>query len=553
MDALKSTKAKVEEIARVSGVAGLSIAVVNDGETVLQENFGYRDIASQEPVTSDTIFHIASLTKSFTGACINRLRATGKLTLDDLVANHLPEAANRDPVLAATLTIADLLGHRTGLQNADEIWLGAEGELLIHKNQIATAFKQLRPRSSLRTKFSYNNLCYALLGDIIEKVSGQPYHVFLKETILDPLGMSRTLVTKEGDRPAGMSREYSALDNGEQYQVPSPGTSADQSMGSALGLLSTTNDLVKYCKVLMRSWNEQLQQNAKENAGKASANSTAIFEDISWNFAPLQIMVRPAIREKSYAAGWARSQLPTTIDDMGINPGLVEQMPLLARGIDSRLAVWHHGSLVGALSFIMMLPETESAVVVLSNTLALNDTPDWIGELLVETLLDSPIRNDYVRLAYATANRTREKYAKLTKQIEEGRQAGGPTRSLGDYSGLYVGFGGIFSIEVVEANNKLEILFQGRESQRYQLRHHHSDTFTWFMTYNEQIKRARFPSYSRDLYFIHFKSENDHTIRALNWVHDAAISEGDDFIKSLESTYGTKEFVHVNGNLKAVL
>lgn len=526
--ALESKRANIQEICKISGVAGASLAVIDHGETVFQDNFGYRDLVEQQPVTSDTIFHIASLTKSFTGACIQKLRAQGRLELDDPIQKHLPEAKNADPTVAATATIADLLGHRTGLERADNIWLGSQGELLINRDQTAAVFNHLRPRASIRSHFYYNNICYAVLGEIIAKLTGRPYHTYLKETILDPLNMTRTVVTKDGGLPDNSSLAYSTLDDGKPYNVPLPGSSGSVAMGSAGGLLSSVNDLSKYCKALMRSWNSQTQG---KMADCGIEHETAVFDEVSWLFAPLQIMETPTFREKSYAAGWARSQLPTAVGDIGVNPGLVEAMPLLADGIDSRLALWHQGSLVGATCFAMLLPETESAVLVLTNTMAFNDAADWIGQLLVEALLDSPVQHDYIHLASVSADRALTKYAELSQKVEEGRVSGGPDRLLSDYVGLYVGFGGIFRIEVVEGENGLEMLFQGRKSQQYQLRHHHDDAFTWFMSWNEQVKRARFIGYSLEVYFIQFKGEEGRGVTSLNWVHDAAIPEGEDFVK----------------------
>ncbi|KAJ1670484.1 hypothetical protein EV182_008179, partial [Spiromyces aspiralis] len=230
-------------ICKISGVAGVSVVVIDHGETIFQENFGYRDVAKKEPVTSDTIFHIGSLTKGFTGACIDRLRAQGKLSLDDLVQKHLPDAKNCDPVVAATVTIADLLGHRTGLQRADHLWLGAAGEFLLDLDQTVAVFNALRPLASLRSRFCYNNTAYGILGEIIAKITGQPYHAYLKETILDPLGMTRTIVTKDDGLPEDSSLAYSTLDNGQPYNIPLPGISGSGVLGSAGGLLSSGNDL----------------------------------------------------------------------------------------------------------------------------------------------------------------------------------------------------------------------------------------------------------------------------------------------------------------------
>ena len=378
MDSLKSEVPKIQEIRNISGVAGLPIAVIDHGETVFQDNLGYRDLARKEPVTSDTIFHIASLTKSFTGACIDRLRDQRRLALQDPIQKHLPEAKSQDPGIAKTVTIADLLGHRTGLQKADFIWLGSDGELLINRDQTTAVFNHLRPQASLRSRFLYSDICYAMLGEIIIKVTGQPCHSYLKESILDPLDMTHTIVTKESGLPDDSSLAYSTLDNGEPYKVPLPGISASVAMGSSGGLLSTANDLAKYYKALMRSCCAQAQL---EKDFTRTEDKEAVFDDVSWLFAPLQIMQTPALPEKSYSAGWARSQLPTTVGDIGVNPGLVENMPLLAKHIRSRLPLWHQGSLVGATSFVMLLPETQSAVLVLTNTMALNDAADWIGQL----------------------------------------------------------------------------------------------------------------------------------------------------------------------------
>jgi hypothetical protein len=295
-------------------------------------------------------------------------------------------------------------------------------------------------------------------------------------------------------------------------------------MGSVGGLMSTANDLSKYYKALLQSWH-----------GQAQLKEGPFDKSISWLFAPLQIMQTPAFREKSYAAGWVRSQLPTTVGDVGVNPGLVTKMPVLADGIESRIALWHQGSLVGATSFVMLLPEMQSAVLVLTNTMAKNDAADWIGQLLIETLLDSPIRHDYVNLAALSAERAMEKYQELEEKIESGRTGGKLNRELGKYVSNYVGFGGIFSIQVVQGKSGLEILFQGRDSQRFQMNHHHDDTFTWFMGWDEQIKRARFISYQPSLYFIRFgthKGEQEvEKVTVLNWVNDASIPEGNDFIR----------------------
>jgi CubicO group peptidase (beta-lactamase class C family) len=222
---LKSKRWNIEEICRLSGVAGVTVTVIHHGETIFQDCLGYRNVAAKDPVTPDTICHIASLTKSFTGACIYQLQALGKLSIDDLITKHLPFAKSLDLVVASTATIADLLGHRTGLQKADNIWLGSDGQLLLTKDQTSAIFSHLQPQASLRSGFLYNNIGYAVLGEIISKVSGKPYHTYLEDNILAPLNMSRTLDTKDDDLPDNVSLAYSTLQSGEPYNIPLPGMS----------------------------------------------------------------------------------------------------------------------------------------------------------------------------------------------------------------------------------------------------------------------------------------------------------------------------------------
>ncbi|KAK0631412.1 beta-lactamase/transpeptidase-like protein [Immersiella caudata] len=526
--ALHPQISQIKQICEISGVAGVSVVVLDHGLRVFEQNIGYRDVANKEPVTSDTVFHVGSLTKAFTGVCINQMRSRGRLQFDDPIHKHLPEARSCDPAVASLATIADLLGHRIGLQKANELWLGADNEELFEEDQIWAVFRNLAPMVPFRSRFSYHNFGWALLGDIVTEVTGQAYHEYLKENILDPLGMDRTFVTKDHGLPDNTSLAYSTLDNGEPYNVPLFSGSSKTLMGPAGGLLSTTNDLAKWCKELMSAWQVQAH-------GGRCRKYEDVFGDISWLFAPLQILGRPTFRENSYAAGWARTLLPNGVGSLGANPDLVSKMPVLGEGINSpRLALWHQGSLTGATSFIMLLPDTESAVIVLTNTMAPNDAADWIGQLLAETLLDTPTRNDYVALASESADRALKLYSELSVRIEEGKTPGGPPRALDDYIGTYVGFGDLFSIVVRKAENGLEMLLQGRETQKYELHHHHDNTFTWFISWNEQIKRGRFINYQDGIYFVRFRvGHMSGGVVALNWAYEAGLPDGEEFLREV--------------------
>src|SRR5688500_16476939 len=111
-----SERQNIDQICIASGVAGASIVVLDHGKRVFEHNPGYRTLDTWDPVTADTVFPIGSLTKAFTGACISRLATQNKLNIDDCISEFDEDKAeNRHPDVASLGTIADLLGHRTGL------------------------------------------------------------------------------------------------------------------------------------------------------------------------------------------------------------------------------------------------------------------------------------------------------------------------------------------------------------------------------------------------------------------------------------------------------
>lgn len=167
---------------------GMAIGIVKGGELVYAAGHGVRDIETGEPVDPDTIFQIASLTKAFTTAALGILVDEGKLDWDDRVIDYLPEFRMYDRWVTREFTIRDLLTHRSGLG------LGA-GDLLFWPNQRSTrqdileAMRHLKPETSFRTAYAYDNLLYVIAGEVVGAVSGMPWEDFVETRIMAPLGM----------------------------------------------------------------------------------------------------------------------------------------------------------------------------------------------------------------------------------------------------------------------------------------------------------------------------------------------------------------------------
>ncbi len=155
-----------------------------------------------------------------------------------------------------------------------------------------------------------------------------------------------------------------------------------------------------------------------------------------------------SLLEQSYGLGWVRAQLPGLMGAVGLNPGFVNPMPVVGKGDKSRLAIYHQGSIGGALSFVALFPETKSAIVVLSNSLALNDVADWIGQFLIELLFDVPEKNDYHLWAVKSADNARAWYNGVKNQLEADYKEGSDPKSLGRYTGKYWNKGRTLHIDI---------------------------------------------------------------------------------------------------------
>src|SRR4051794_16207289 len=178
--------------ARQENIPGLVAAIVRGGALVHVTALGRADIEAARPVTPATAFRIASMTKSTTALGILALRDQGKLALDAPLSDYIPHFA---AVVAATrdsppVTVRHLLTHTAGFVT-DDPWgdrvLGMTPAAL--DALIATGRLFARPPG---LAFEYSNLGYALLGRVLTNVSGRPYQTFLRDTILEPLGMRRT-------------------------------------------------------------------------------------------------------------------------------------------------------------------------------------------------------------------------------------------------------------------------------------------------------------------------------------------------------------------------
>jgi CubicO group peptidase (beta-lactamase class C family) len=169
-------------------VPGLAIAVVKNDSVILVKGYGVRELGKPDAVDAGTRFAIGSTTKAMTAAAIGMLVDEGKLRWDDPVTKLLPDFRLSDPWVTRELTVRDLLTHRAGLGNADLLWAGAE----YPHAEVVRRIRTLPMAYSMRSGWVYQNIMYAVAGDVVQAASGMPWQQFVRTRIFAPLGMTAT-------------------------------------------------------------------------------------------------------------------------------------------------------------------------------------------------------------------------------------------------------------------------------------------------------------------------------------------------------------------------
>lgn len=255
-------EANVPGMMRTARMPGFAIAVVRDGETIYAEAFGARDSAKNLPATTDTLFGIGSITKSFVAISILQLAEQGKLSLDDAVSKHLPFALGRpdEPML-----IRHFLTHSPGFPNlATSTVLLSRGlgkDTGVPMSSAADFFRFINGAKdeivfSPGEHFFYNNAAWRMLGAIVQEVSGMPFHQYVTENVIRPLGMVRsTFDIDQLNADADHLTPY--LRNGDgveptRFPYPNPAHNPDFSfLTAAGGITSSVTEMTRYLNMLI--------------------------------------------------------------------------------------------------------------------------------------------------------------------------------------------------------------------------------------------------------------------------------------------------------------
>jgi len=226
-------------------VPGAALLVIKDNEPILTKTFGMASVENKIPVTVETNFRLASVTKQFTAMCIMILAEQGKLSYQQTLQDIFPDF----PAYGQNITIHHLIHHTSGLIDYESL-IPDSATIQVLDNDI---MEMMRAQDSTYfnpgTQYRYSNSAYALLAMIVEKISGMSFAEFLKKEIFSPLEMSETVAYEPGISEV-KNRAFGYTDEDGAF-IP-----RDQSLTSAVlgdgGIYSSLMDLIKWDQALYR-------------------------------------------------------------------------------------------------------------------------------------------------------------------------------------------------------------------------------------------------------------------------------------------------------------
>lgn len=307
---------------QASKAPGCAAGLYQDGKAVLETAAGYADIAGGKPLTPDTQFYAASLSKQFTALTAIRLVEAGRLDLDQDIRRYIP----RFPDYGTPVTARMLMHHSSGLRD----WLhlarfaGTAAASLDKRSALELVLRQRAPNFEPGTRYLYSNSGYLLLAEIVERVSGEPFARHAERTLLRPLGMANSFFM-DGTKPESptLAHGYVGADGTYRLRDNYPRIS-----GSG-GLITTLADLARFEAAL---------------AGES-------------------VVVTPFARKLLLEPGLLKGSVPAV--DAG--KGLVYGGGVAVGRPDGRLVVRHGGSADGFTNLYVRYPEQGRAIILLCN------------------------------------------------------------------------------------------------------------------------------------------------------------------------------------------
>ncbi|NIJ21042.1 CubicO group peptidase (beta-lactamase class C family) [Sphingomonas naasensis] len=443
--------AKVETLRKAIGAPGIAVAVVEHGKTTLAKGWGVRKLGEAARVDADTIFPTGSTGKAFTAAALAILVDQGKIGWDDRVIDHMPWFRMYDPWVTREMTIRDLLVHHSGLGlGAGDLLFVPRGSL--SRKETVERLAYIKPATSFRSGYAYDNILYTVAGQLIEEVSGKTWEEFVTREVLRRGGMGSATATYEARR-ATADRAFPHARIGGAVRGDGPNSVLDEreELGRAAmpagGLALSAKDLAQWLKI-------QLGHGALPGGGRlfSEAQAAEMWKGVTVQpITPYPGSLAPLTPKFStYALGWE-------VEDY-----------------KGARIISHGGGVFGSITHVILLPDQDVgiAVVVNSEDVALLR---GVAHLLVDHYLGLPDQDWPARFGEFMDKRVAGGKAALAA-VKAAPAKVGPSLPLERYAGTYrdAWYG---DVAVTSGGDGLRIDFKTTPRMAGRLVHWQYDTF----------------------------------------------------------------------------
>ena len=419
-------------------VPGMTIGIVKDGKLIFSKGYGVKEIGKNEAPDPNTLYAIASNSKAFTTAVIAMLVQEGKLSWNQKVQEILPYFQLYDPAVSSMTAVKDLLCHRVGLGtfSGDVIWYKSNlsGEQLIRK------FKHVPQAYDFRAGYGYSNLMFITAGEVIEQVTGKSWSQNVKERILDPLGMSRTIATVNDLDKIGNYATPHGYEDGKNFPIEWANWDNVAATG---GLISSINDMAKWM-----IWNMNHGIMGKDTMLAATSRN------IIWS--PHNSYVLDHVKGNDFNRHFS---------GYGLGWGLSDH--------HGRMRVSHGGGYDGMITAVNLIPDENLGVVVLTN--GMRSPTMAVTYYTIDHFLGIKGK-DWSKVMLDNRNSRIKNDTRISSRKEKKAAGTQPSIPIIDMTGTYHApiYGNIL---VSENEGILSIDFEHSPELRAHLEHWHYDTW----------------------------------------------------------------------------
>ncbi|KAF2676798.1 beta-lactamase/transpeptidase-like protein [Lentithecium fluviatile CBS 122367] len=474
----------IEDLRRSSGAVALSIGVFHHGRIIYTRHFGRRNIEFPDPPNDDTVYFLASVSKCISTCAVACLVADGVLDWDTPFHHYLQAFIRADDDFGNQATLRDLACHRTGLSQATFWWGQMEGESLLNTAQLVQQASYLRTIAPFRTSFNYSNWNYFLIHAIVEQATGKPFGEVVNELLFGPLGLKNTTF----DTPAkthNSALSHAVRNDGTASKIPMNSLDSSTGLSACLGAKSTITEMLRFFSAFVSAYTYQ-----KEH--KVDTTPKSPFQQLRHILEP-QIQVKEE-SPSSYCMGIYRTKLPGVLSCASLNAQLVgPKIPFF--GVNNAgTEVFHHsGNLPGAFGSYILVPETQSGVICLTNSTPLFDPTDFAAQIALGVLLGERKPDNLMALGKLATTSQIAWYEKVNKYLNNKRSSVRPSVPLPLYAGKYSNRAGNFVLVVTPTTTGLRITIEGSFKTSYDLEPLDGDTFCWVADRDREVCRGMFP------------------------------------------------------------